>query len=124
MVSALEHSAHDVAVRTAQASAFVAALADARGVALIRPLSNAAPGYLRLPLLLARESAPPVVLGVVRPYPKSLHDQVELRPSVAAGEPPTPGAAELAARLVALPTHALVTPADRARLIAWARALG
>ena len=64
VVSALGHTARDVAVRTAHADVLQSALADARGVALVRPLRQAAPGYLRLPLRLAHEVTLPAALNI------------------------------------------------------------
>lgn len=91
-------------------------------IVAVPPILGAHPGYLRFPVLdrsASREDARR--LGIMRGYPRTLHEQRELRPNLLAGEPSTPGATELRASLFTLPTHAFVTAQDLGNLRAWIR---
>lgn len=126
VVSAIARTTRDVSVRTKNARILADACKNSSLVQAILELPGAAPGYLRFPLRLRKSGdlALPTQLGVVRPYPRALHDQPELQPALLPNEPVAPGAAELASRLVTLPTHSYVALSDMQRLIGWIRLLG
>lgn len=117
----LRREPRDVAARRALAARLRATIdAASNGLCPVAPPPMAAPGYLRLAVrdpMHSRRAAPR--LGVMRGYPRSLHEQPELREHLLHGEPPTPGASELQASLFTLPTHARVSPRDVARLQQW-----
>ncbi|HWZ27447.1 MAG TPA: DegT/DnrJ/EryC1/StrS family aminotransferase [Gemmatimonadales bacterium] len=72
-------------------------------------------GYLRLPLVTPLEVTPArQALGIVHSYPKTLAALPVVRERLASPVGPLPGAEELAARLVTIPTHSRLTDADRA----------
>jgi dTDP-4-amino-4,6-dideoxygalactose transaminase len=83
------------------------------------------PVYLRLPVLLADESArrravealTAAGIGASGSYPESLADVSGLRPSLADASPRVSGARFVARRILTLPTHAFVTAADVARTV-------
>jgi dTDP-4-amino-4,6-dideoxygalactose transaminase len=121
--ASLAAEASDRATRRRNAAALHAVTEGGGGqIAAIRPIPGAEPGFLRFAVLDrsgARDAAPR--LGVMRGYPRTLHEQPELREYLAAGEPPTPGAAELRATLFTLPVHLKVTDRDLADLRDWIR---
>lgn len=79
-------------------------------------------GFLRFAVLdrSGRRGVSPR-LGVMRGYPRTLHEQMELRPQLLAGEPATPGAVELRSSLFTLPTHGWVNEGDLLALKNWLR---
>ncbi|MDO9583020.1 MAG: aminotransferase class I/II-fold pyridoxal phosphate-dependent enzyme [Desulfomicrobium sp.] len=87
------------------------------GVRAIRPLPEAEPVFLRLPLLPEKGVWPhgrvPEIseMGVVRSYPLALQDIASLKPHLA-GSGNCPVAALLAENLLTLPTHSFVQDAD------------
>lgn len=93
---------------------FPASPPDAEGVAL------------RLPLLLpdrarrdaALEALDRAGLGASASYPRALEDVEGVQPHLAPGVAPTPGSADIAARILTLPTHAAVTDRDVDRMAA------
>jgi dTDP-4-amino-4,6-dideoxygalactose transaminase len=86
-------------------------------------------GWLRLPLwpsdLTLRRAAKPVArrLGIMPGYPLPLSRLPGFRARVYDGLPSHPGADELAARLLTLPSHSQLTEADLVRLEQWLRAV-
>ena len=116
--SALALEGADVAVRRANATALEDA-AKAAGVATIRPIDGAMPGHLRYPIRNVEGRDFDLRIGIVRPYPRTLMEEPHLQRVLEPGEPPTPGAHELARTLVALPTHRFITAADLALLTNW-----
>lgn len=93
------------------------------GLDPIRPHPDGTPGYLRLPLRLARgmESfASPehaLRLGVAPGYPATLAALPQARQRLAGASPPLPGAETLVRELVTLPTHAQLTAAEQSELL-------
>jgi hypothetical protein len=89
----------------------------------IRPLAGGTPGYLRLPLRLARgfagfaSPATAARLGIAPSYPSVLGAIPEVRPWLDDATPNWPGGEELVRTLCTVPTHSLVTGADRFELI-------
>jgi hypothetical protein len=105
------------ATRIANAQRLREALVDSP-LQQITPPAGAAPVYLRLPVLTrssgqrarlinALEAAG---IGATASYPQALGDVPEVRARVAADSPETPGAREVAARILTLPTHAYCPP--------------
>jgi perosamine synthetase len=88
---------------------------------LVRPIAGASPGFLRFPLLDGAGRRPAPRLGILRGYPRALHEQPELAPSLCVGEPLMTGALELRRHLFTLPTHSLVSIHDREKMAAWMR---
>ena len=83
------------------------------------------PVFLRFPLLLQdsahRQTALRLLdeagLGASASYPRALLDVPELQPFLAPGVEDTPGARQIAERLLTLPTHAYVTDGDVGRMV-------
>jgi perosamine synthetase len=81
------------------------------------------PGYLRYPLGLRGglggipDRAEAVRLGLAPVYPDALAALPEVRGRLVDGSGSWPGAEELAAELVTLPTHSRLTPDERSRLL-------
>ncbi len=82
------------------------------------PPNHASSGALRFPVRLdpaiGRLLAP---YGVARSYPRTLDAYPPIRAAMAGEAPPLPGARELAACTHTLPTHHLLSPAVRERLV-------
>jgi dTDP-4-amino-4,6-dideoxygalactose transaminase len=89
--------------------------------------SEAIPGYLRFPVLAPHGvdgfGKQPTVLGIAPSYPKPLASLSSLAPLIV-GAREFPGATRLAAELVTLPVHSLLTTSDRDALAARIRAHG
>lgn len=92
---------------------------EARSVRPIRPIVGGTPGFLRMAVLDAGARSPVAALGIVRPYPRALHDMPELWPIVASGGRRNPGADELVRSLFTLPTHQRVAPSDLSGCARW-----
>ncbi len=88
----------------------------------IRGPDEGEPGYLRLPLLVPggmtafRNPEAARVRGIMPGYPRPLPELPAARERTLAG-PPTPGAERLVADLITLPTHRMVTIADKKRAV-------
>lgn len=120
--SAFDLEAADVAGRRARAQAYETVARQTPALAVPRVLPDGVSGYLRYVVRdLAASRAPDAALGIVRPYPRALIEQLELRPVLVADEPPTPGAIELRKTVLTLPTHRFVNDADVARILQWMR---
>lgn len=115
---ALEES--DLEVRRLNAAALDALTVKAPLVDRVIPIVDSVPGYLRYPVrdLSGRRGTRPV-LGVIKPYPRTLAEQHELRPVLVEGEPATTGASALRSSLFTLPTHGYVDKADLAGVAEW-----
>ena len=118
--SAFALEASDLEVRGRHAAALDTMAAEAHQVERVVPMTGAASGYLRYPVLdlSGRREIQPA-LGVMRPYPRTLAEQPELRPVLVENEPATPGASTLRRSLFTLPTHSYVGESDLAGLAAW-----
>ncbi len=114
---------HEAAARRMTAATLLDAIGSGSRVRPVPPLPGATPGYLRLPLRLADGfagfSTPTVAarLGAAPSYPSVLGAIPEVRRWVDDATPHWPGGEELARTLCTLPTHSLVTGAERAELI-------
>jgi dTDP-4-amino-4,6-dideoxygalactose transaminase len=124
-----ECSLAEVDVRRGNAALFLAALEDRGSNAFAWPLADSSfgtSGHLRLPLLapegLAAVRGPKArALGIMPGYPEPLNDLPEARTRAVSTPPGLPGAERLSRELVTLPTHSLMTAADRERIIARLR---
>lgn len=110
------------AVEQRRSNAALLLEASRRGSRLVpvQPVHGSSPGYLRFAGRSRDSVAAPVpALGIVRPYPVTLDEHprtiVLLEPGEAAG----PGAREIRDRLLALPTHARMSPGDVRALTRW-----
>ena len=96
------------------ASNLLKCLSDAASVRFIRPLPEAAPVFLRLPLLPESVNWPHPhvsensVLGIVRSYPLALHEIVDLKPHLSNVIDKFPVASYLAKNILTIPTHKFV----------------
>jgi perosamine synthetase len=120
----------EAAARRATAVALVAAIGSSSRVRAIASLPGATPGYLRLPLRLAHGFAgfaqprAAISLGIAPSYPSVLAAIPEVRPWMDDAVPGWPGGEELARTLCTMPTHSLVTMAERAELTTQIQAYG
>jgi perosamine synthetase len=116
-------AAREAVARRETAVALLEAIGSWSRVRPIRPLAGGTPGYLRLPLRLARglagfpQPAAATRLGLARSYPSILPAIPQIRPWVDDTTTGWPGAEELVRRLCTAPTHSLVTGPERAELI-------
>jgi dTDP-4-amino-4,6-dideoxygalactose transaminase len=86
----------------------------------VQPAPGMIPGFLRFPVLLRPGTHLPAdaaKYGIARSYPTTLAALEPLRASIDNPSAPLPGADRLAATLVTLPVHSLVTPADMAAAV-------
>jgi dTDP-4-amino-4,6-dideoxygalactose transaminase len=118
---ALANAPADVAGRRRIAAALEMAALEGADIRPSRPIEGAVSGYLRYPILDSGSRVERADMGILRGYKLTLHEQEELRPCLVAGEPPTPGAAELARTLFTLPTHYMVKPSDIKAMMEWLR---
>jgi hypothetical protein len=130
-LTAVRSTAFDeAAARRTTALALVAAIGSELLVRAIAPLPGATPGYLRLPLRLAQgfmgfaEPRAATRLGIAPSYPSVLAAIPEVRPWLDDAECGWPGGEELVRTLFTVPTHSLVTVAERADLTRQLRAYG
>ena len=109
------------------------AVAGLKPLATITPLPGSTPAWLRLPLLApdsrTRDAAIAALtaagIGATGSYPAALGDVAPLRELVANPGAPLPGARDVAARILTLPTHPFVTAGDITRMAATlARVVG
>jgi hypothetical protein len=116
-------AAHEAAARRQSAAAVLEGIGFSTAIRPIAPLPGATPGYLRLPLRLARglcgfpQPAAVTRLGLARSYPSVLAAIPQVRPLLDGGPSGWPGAAELVRTLWTVPTHSLVTPPERSLLV-------
>jgi dTDP-4-amino-4,6-dideoxygalactose transaminase len=118
---ALAMAPGDVAARRRTAAALEMATLEGADIRPVRPIEHAVSGYLRYPILDSGSRAERADMGILRGYKLTLHEQQELRPCLVPGEPPTPGAEELARSLFTLPTHYMVKPSDIKAMMEWLR---
>jgi hypothetical protein len=118
--TAIRNESREYRAREHKAAVLYQLVEEADQLSAIQPLERGVPGYLRFAVVDHSGSRVPVNrLGVMRAYPRTLHEQVELAPQLLPGEPPTPGAAFLRKSLFTLPTHSFVTGTDLLALQRW-----
>ena len=94
-------------------------MADGAVASVTRVVDGGEPGYLRLPLRLGGgcdalgASGRVRRLGIERSYPCTLGDLPAARARLVGAEQRWPGASILAAQLLTVPTHSLVSAAER-----------
>lgn len=114
--------------RRATASALVGGLREVDGIRLIAPPIDAAPAYLRLPVVVEDpeqrdrliKALVEAGVGASGSYPACLADVAELQGTLAAPVDAR-GGRHVARRIVTLPTHSYVVPRDADRVLAVAR---
>jgi len=114
------------AARRTNATRLVSSLAAAPGLRTIAPIHGADPVYLRLPVLAdtpARREAwlrrlNEAAIGATVSYPACLADVPAIRERAVGADRPLTGGREIAARIMTLPTHPMVSGADIARIVA------
>ena len=112
----------EIAVRRRNAAALMAEIEAHRRVAAIEPVSGGTSGYLRFPVLDLGHRTDDPRLGILRGYPRTLSEQVELQPALHPNETSGTGATELRRTLFTLPVHSHVTRNDLDQLVEWLRA--
>ncbi len=125
----MQHLDEFTSARVNHAAALLEGLRAAPGVCAITPLAGTSPAYLRLPILLAdtatRDAAITELtaggIGATGSYPASLIDVDGLGPHLVNPAASITGGRTVANRIVTLPTHPFVSPADIARVIATLR---
>lgn len=91
-----------------------------RDIGIVSTVSGGAPSYLRYALRdLSGLRSPRPLLGVTRPYPRTLMKQPELDQVRVPGGPFIPGASLLGSSLFTMPTHRFVTAEDIQALACW-----
>ncbi|HEU4642458.1 MAG TPA: DegT/DnrJ/EryC1/StrS family aminotransferase [Gemmatimonadaceae bacterium] len=118
---ALARAPRELSVRRRTAAALAMAAEEGADVRAPRPIEGAVAGYLRFPVVDSGGRSERHDLGILRGYPRTLHEQDELRPVLLPGEPETPGAVELRRGLFTLPTHSMLSRDDIERLGEWLR---
>jgi perosamine synthetase len=114
------------AARRSQAEALTIALRDHAALELPLPVTGALPAYARFPVRVrdAARRAPLIAaldaagIGATASYPLALCDVPQVMARLPAGDRDCPGAREVAATLVTLPTHAYCPPDHAARVLA------
>jgi len=113
----------EAAVRRVNAEAMLARLAPDSPARAVTPPRAGTPGFLRLPLRVPgglagfAEPARARRLGVMPGYPTTLAALGAVRERLTRPHGRWPGAEELVRDLVTLPTHSLVSPAERDELV-------
>lgn len=112
------------AARLRNAAALQRALGELPGIEPVRPLPSAVPAYARFPVRVPAARRGELIaaldragVGASASYPSPLADVPEVRARLPANQPDTPGAREVAATMMTLPTHAYCPPdlAERVR---------
>jgi dTDP-4-amino-4,6-dideoxygalactose transaminase len=113
----------EAGARRATAETILAAIGSGSRVRPVLPLPGATPGYLRLPVRLADglagldRPAAATKLGLAPSYPVILAVIPQVRPWVDGEARRLPGGEELARSLFTVPTHSLLSGAERTELI-------
>ena len=119
-----EESLREADARRRHAARLLRAL-RAAGIEAPRPPADAEPGWLRLPFVARGEARARALspearrLGIAPGYPRALCDLPGFGERVANACEAFPGARRLAASLVTLPTHSLLSEGDLRRLERW-----
>ena len=120
----LERLAEINGTRVRNAARLSEALAGVPGVAAVRVLPGAEPVYPRYPLLVRAAARVELIaaleqagIGATASYPSALIDVPEVARRLPEDQKPTPGACEVASRILTLPTHGY-SPPDLASRVA------
>ena len=113
----LDRLGETTATRVRNASQLRAALEGVAGVESLRVLPGAEPVYPRYPVLVDASRRAGLIaaleragIGATASYPAALIDVPEVARRLPADQRPTPGAREVASRIVTLPTHGYSPP--------------
>ena len=117
LIRASEEAAEaEAGARRRNAAELARRLGEIQGVAIPTPVEGGDPGFLRFPILLppARHPDPAlrIGLGIGASYPTPLPHLPPLQSRIVGGPWEVPGARELAAEVLTLPTHSGVSTAD------------
>jgi perosamine synthetase len=111
-------------IRIGNAGRLREALADVPGLSTARLLPGAEPVYARYPVFVDPQRRTGLIaameragIGATASYPRALIDVPEVAARLPRDQRPTPGAREVASRIVTLPTHGY-SPPDLGRRIA------
>lgn len=118
---ALRMENEELSHRLARAKELLAMLHHTSGgLVPVRPVPGGEAGFLRLAVLDAiGDMVPNESIGVLRGYPLTLDQHLQLRPLLEAGESAGKGAQRLRDRLFTAPTHSRVGAADVGRFRKW-----
>jgi len=116
-------------IRRAHADQLRAGIEGVEGIEVPRPLESAHPVYLRFPILAQDEKHRASLsrgfrnAGIVASpsYPTAIDDIPGIEPYLSPDQEPCPGARSIAARILTLPTHPLVTAGDIERMVTVVR---
>jgi dTDP-4-amino-4,6-dideoxygalactose transaminase len=119
------------ATRVGNARAFIARLRTIPRLFVMAPRADAAPAYLRLPVLMpdsvtrqrALDALAQAGIGASASYPASLVDVTELRRLFGSSVPHAAGGQSVAQRILKLPTHSFVRADDISRAAAILRSV-
>lgn len=121
----LASAGREVIARRRHAERLLEGLGDGGALVGVNAPRDARPGYLRLPLVASAtarrlaESRPARRLGIMPGYPLPLAKLPGFGSRCVNAALEFPGATELAERLITLPTHSLLSPADLRALRCW-----
>jgi len=124
------HASHQLAqldlingVRAANAGKLLEALAGSSGLSMVEAVTDAEPVYARFPMLSRTDARAAMIIsleaagiGATTSYPCALIDVPQVAARLVQDQQPTPGAKDVARKVVTLPTHAY-SPADLAASI-------
>ena len=123
-LDAVSAAAHQEAeARRSNATVMLTALHAGSRLQTIRPLPDASPGFLRLPVRLPfglsgfREPRRALRLGIATSYPSVLGVIPQVRARLAPGCNQWPGGEELSRTLFTAPTHSLISATERDALV-------
>lgn len=118
---ALAHDDAEASLRRRNAGAMMAGVEGRRGIEPVRMIAGGQSGFLRAAVRNPHDRPIEQRLGMAPGYPRTLMEQVELRPQLCSGEREHPGAHELRRTLVTLPTHRLLSVREHELLARWVR---
>ena len=119
----IRKAAQEAEARRTNAAAMLAALDGGCRLQSIRPVPDASPGFLRLPVRLPfglsgfRDPTRALYLGIAPSYPSVLGVVPQVRARLEAGCHHWPGGEELARSLFTAPTHSLLSAPERDELV-------
>lgn len=124
----LQRLDHVNGTRRQNAERLRAALTGVPGISLPRVLPGAEPVYPRFPVFVEADVRAAFIskleqagIGATASYPQALIDVPEVARRLSSDQRPTPGAREVASRIVTLPTHGYSPPDLASRVAAIAR---
>jgi hypothetical protein len=118
--SVLQGDDREIEIRRARAHDLLSRINGSRRIVAVRPVTGGGSGFLRFAVTdTTGRLAAVAPLGVLRGYPLTLEEHVQLQPMLAAGEKAGKGSVLLRDRLFTLPTHSRVGSRDQARLQDW-----